>query len=610
MAVEKLKYIVTADTKGFSGPIKAIAALATAAFVGAVKVTAEFEKELSKLRAITGATEGDMAKLEKKSRDLGKSTAFTAREVASLQTELAKLGFTTNDILNSSGGVLDLAAGLGVELKDAAVLTGSTLRAFGLDTSETGRVVDVLAKSASSSALDFNKLTESLKLAAPIAKLYNISIEDTVALLGTLANAGIHGSLAGTALRQTFLELDKQGISLASAIQQVNNSSNPAATSLELVGKRAAGALAIIAQNQGTVNGLADELRNSEGAAEEMRKIMEDNLIGDFAKLKSAVTELGITIGGTTTGPLRGLTQWFTDFINGTEDHLGFLDSLNKAWLLFKETLLLAGRAAELTYQALIVNNPFGDGIIPIESINRLMMFNEELAKVNQSLLDLMYTSTGGGGSAPSTSSSTPSTTSGTTSPGGTVGAGSGGSSGGGINFGGPGVFTHGWISALGGIKDASAETVKEMKLGWETLAATIGSALGNAIGGDAKFGDIAGGLLKSLGGALISIGVAAVAAGNALSIFGIGFKAIGDGIGAIAIGTILIAGGSLIGKKSGSGGSSSSSASRSQATATTTTPSSNQGDGFGNGRMVAEVDGQKLRFVLQAANDSYTGYN
>ena len=116
---------------------------------------------------------------------------------------------------------------------------------------------------------------------------------------------------------------------------------------------------------------------------------------------------------------------------------------------------------------------------------------------------------------------------------------------------------------------------------------------------------------MKSLGGALIGIGIAAAAAGKALAIFGIGVPSIAAGYYAIGIGSILVAGGSLIGKSaSGSGGSSSSSSSRSQSTSTTTTPSSTQGDGFGNGRLVAEVDGQKLRFVLQAANDSYTGYN
>ena len=194
---ERLEYIVDANTKGFEISMKAIGVLAVAAFAATLKVTAKFEKQLSKLRGVTGANAKEMAQLERKAKDLGRTTAFTAIEVADLQFELAKLGFTTNDILNSSGGVLDLAAGLGVGLGDAATLAGSTIRAFGLNTSETGRVVDVLAHSVASSALDFSKLTESLKYAAPIARLYNYTIEETVGLLGALANAGIHGSQAG-----------------------------------------------------------------------------------------------------------------------------------------------------------------------------------------------------------------------------------------------------------------------------------------------------------------------------------------------------------------------------------------------------------------------------
>ena len=163
---ERLEYIVDANTKGFATAMKGIGVIAVAAFAAAVKVTAEFEAQLSRLRGVSGANAKQMAELEKLQRKLGKSTAFTATEVGELQFELAKLGFTTNDILNSSGGVLDLAAGLGVGLAEAATLAGSTIRAFGLETSETGRVVDVLAKATSNSALDFSKLTESLKYAA------------------------------------------------------------------------------------------------------------------------------------------------------------------------------------------------------------------------------------------------------------------------------------------------------------------------------------------------------------------------------------------------------------------------------------------------------------
>ena len=331
MATEKLKFLVTADTKNFATGMKAVAALAvTAAFAAVVKVTADFEKQLSKLRAISGANVKQMKSLEKQSRTLGKSTAFTATEVASLQVELAKLGFTTNEILNASGGVLDLAAGLGVTLADAASLVGTEIRAFGLKAEDTGRVVDVLAKAASSSALDFSSLTEGLKDAAPIAKLYNFTIEDTVALLAQLANAGIKGSKAGVALRQIFLELDKKGIKFADALEMVNNSANPAATAMDLVGKRAAGAFAIIAAGNGDIEKLTKELENAQGAAEKMRITMEDNLQGDWDKFVSATTELGLTLGSSTNPQLRDLLGWLTKIANVISDDIDFEDFRRK----------------------------------------------------------------------------------------------------------------------------------------------------------------------------------------------------------------------------------------------------------------------------------------
>ena len=330
MAIEKLKFLVTADTKGFALGMKAVGALAVAAFAAAIKVSAEFEKSLSKLRAISGANVKQMKSLEKQSRALGKSTAFTANEVAGLQVELAKLGFSTNEILNASGGVLDLAAGLGVTLAEAATLVGTEIRAFGLEAKDTGRVVDVLALAASSSALDFATLTEGLKDAAPIAKLYNFTIEDTVAMLGQLANAGIKGSKAGVALRQIFLELDKKGIKFADALEQVNNSANPAATAMDLVGKRAAGAFSILATGNKDVKELAKQLNSAQGSAEKMRVTMEDNLEGDWKKFVSATTDLGITLGNSTNPQLRNLTQWLTKIAGIISDDIDFEDFRRK----------------------------------------------------------------------------------------------------------------------------------------------------------------------------------------------------------------------------------------------------------------------------------------
>ena len=316
MAIEKLKYLVTADTKGFAGPIKAIGALAVTAFTAAVKVTAEFEKQLSTLRGISGATAKEMQELEKQSRSLGKSTAFTAKQVAEAQTELAKLGFTTNDILNSTGGVLDLAAGLGVELADAAKLTGATLKQFGLESEEAGRVVDVLSKATTVSALDFSKLDVALQKAGPAAKALGISLEETTALLGVVADSGIDASTAGTALRKSFIELNAQGISLNDGLKQVRESSDQLGTAVNLVGIRAAVTFLQLANGIDPSKELGAEFKNIDGFAKDLRDTMEDNLIGDFKELNSAISDLGITAGKVADGPLRSLTQLITGELN------------------------------------------------------------------------------------------------------------------------------------------------------------------------------------------------------------------------------------------------------------------------------------------------------
>ena len=119
-----------------SGGVAAIGGLG-ALFVSATKRGAEFAKALSGLEAVSGASNTEMQKLSNSAKQLGASTQFTSKQVVGLQTEFAKLGFTTQEILNATQSTLDLAASLDVGLGEAASIAGSTLRAFGLETSET-----------------------------------------------------------------------------------------------------------------------------------------------------------------------------------------------------------------------------------------------------------------------------------------------------------------------------------------------------------------------------------------------------------------------------------------------------------------------------------------
>ena len=266
--------------------------VALGAFIGlmskALNKSKDFSKALSALKAVSGSTEQEMQALNQQAKELGSTTAFTATQVVELQTELAKLGFAASDIKNSTPSILDLAASLEVDLASAAEFTGSVVRSFGLTTQETQRVVDVMAASTSSSALNFSALTESMKIAAPTSKALGISVEKTTALLGVLADTGLKGSIAGTGLSKTFIALNKEGISLEQAMIKVKTSSNQLNTAVELVGIVGAKSLLNLANAGDKIGDLEEKFNNAAGAAKRIADLRLDNLTGNLKELSSA----------------------------------------------------------------------------------------------------------------------------------------------------------------------------------------------------------------------------------------------------------------------------------------------------------------------------------
>ena len=274
-------------SSGIGAIVIAVGAL-VGLFTSAVKTGAKFAKSFSTLQAVTGKTADELSSLNKQAKELGATTQFTAIQVVSLQTELAKLGFTVKDIENSTPSILDLAASLEVDLASAAELAGSVVRSFGLTTEDTQKVVDVMAKSTSTSALNFEALRESLKVVAPAARATGVSIEKTAALLGVLANNGLKGSVAGTGLSKTFIELNKKGITLQEAMDKVSGSSNKLNTAIELVGVVGAKSFLSLAEGGDQIAELEEQFEDAAGAAKEMAEVRLDNLTGDTTKLGSA----------------------------------------------------------------------------------------------------------------------------------------------------------------------------------------------------------------------------------------------------------------------------------------------------------------------------------
>lgn len=287
----------------------AVLAAAALAAVGkglmsALRVAEGFSKSMSRLEAISGASGEALSKLNKNAQDLGKSTQFTAAQVADAQTELAKMGFTTTGILNATSGAIDLAVSSGIEMSEAAEIMAATMNGFGMATSEAGRITDVMAKSFVTSALDAEKFRESMKLVAPIASTLKVSLEQTSGALAVLADRGIAGSMAGTSLRRAMQELSaKTGKDFrtsldiyADRMDNATSTSEKMAIATEAVGMRAAPTLLALANNRDRLDELTLAYEQAGGSAENMVGKMEDNLSGDKKKMKSALEGLGIAV--------------------------------------------------------------------------------------------------------------------------------------------------------------------------------------------------------------------------------------------------------------------------------------------------------------------------
>ena len=283
--------LVAFNTSLLTSPI----GLFTAALGGLVAVGRQafnffktYEVIMSKVKATTQATTAEFNALRDSTIEYGESTKFTATEVGQLQLELSKLGFTTEEIINATGAVLDLAVATDTELGRSAEVVAKTLNQFGLEATESTRVADVMAKSFVSSALDIEVFAEGMKNAGVASKLVGVDIEETTAILGILANNGVDASTAGTQLKNVFIELADQGMSWEDAMNHINTSQNKLTAANDLFGKRAAIVSAVIAENGKEIDKLSNSFNNSSGAAKEMADIVGNNLQGDLDRLSSS----------------------------------------------------------------------------------------------------------------------------------------------------------------------------------------------------------------------------------------------------------------------------------------------------------------------------------
>ncbi|WP_141735882.1 phage tail tape measure protein [Oligoflexus tunisiensis] len=211
------------------------AVVAGYSFIKPIKLAADFEAAMIRVKAMAGANADEYRQLTAEARRLGAETIFSATQVASAQNELATAGFKTNDILRMMPDLLGLADASMSSLTTTAEISAAVLRGFNLDVSEMGRVGDVLTAAFTSSASSLETLGETMKYVAPVAAAVGASLEQVSGMSSILSNVGIKGSQAGTGLRTLFLRLSAPPAAARKLLKEMNISTEDAAGNMRNV---------------------------------------------------------------------------------------------------------------------------------------------------------------------------------------------------------------------------------------------------------------------------------------------------------------------------------------------------------------------------------------
>lgn len=357
-AGQKFKGFSSALNTVGSGLAKGVTLPLLGVGTAAVKVASSFDSAMSEVKAISGATGTQFTQLRDKAIEMGAKTKFSATESAEAFKYMAMAGWDTKDMLNSISGVMNLAAASGEDLGTVSDIVTDAMTAFGLAADGTTKVLkngynvevsnaehfsDVLAEASSRSNTNVSLMGATFKYVAPIAGAMGYSIEDTAVAIGLMANAGIKGEQAGTALRSTITRLvkptkesgtamDALGISVTNSdgsmkslddvLRQVRSSMSgltddqKASYAAMLAGQEGmSGLLAIVNASDEDYQKLSESIQNCTGASQEMADTMQDNLGGAVTLLKSALESAGITIGERLTPYIRELAEWITGLV-------------------------------------------------------------------------------------------------------------------------------------------------------------------------------------------------------------------------------------------------------------------------------------------------------
>lgn len=352
-----------------------------------LQVGMDFESAMSQVEAVSGASAEDIEKLTEKAKEMGSTTKFTATEAAEAFNYMAMAGWKTEDMLDGIEGIMNLAAASGADLATTSDIVTDALTAMGYGASDAGRLADVMAAASSNANTNVEMMGQTFQYAAPIVGALGYNMEDTAVQIGLMANAGIKGEKAGTALRSILTRLSAPPKECAEAMEELGisltdsegnmksldtvmgdlrtafsklNETEQTSYAKHIAGQEAmSGLLAIVNAAPADYQKLTKAVEESSGAAQNMANIMNDNVGGQLTLLKSKIEGIMIKLFERASDSMRNGIEMVSDALDSVDwDAVG--DKLAK----------FATKAIEL-FAYLIKNAP--DLILYLKSLAKVI---------------------------------------------------------------------------------------------------------------------------------------------------------------------------------------------------------------------------------------------
>jgi len=383
--------------------------------VASVKVGMDFESAMSRVKAISGATGDSFKLLNDMALQLGKDTAFSAKEAAQGMENLASAGFNVDEIMKAMPGMLDLAASGGLDIATASDIAASALRGFGLDADKSGHVADVLAKVAADTNANVTDMGMALKYAAPPAHALGMSIEEVSAAIGIMSNSGIKGEQAGTTLRGSLISLASPSDAAAKAMSNIgfnafdaHGKMLPFKDVVELLtkstkkltdekkadalatifGKEAlSGMMTLVDAGSGKLDELTKSFKKSDGSAKEMATTMQDNAKSSIEQMIGSLETAAIKIEQNIAPTIRQIALQIQEWANS-------FSNLSPA---VQQTIIVVALVVAAVAPLLILIGAMASGVgALITGIGAMVLVIKswELATIAQSVAQLILTAT------------------------------------------------------------------------------------------------------------------------------------------------------------------------------------------------------------------------